>query len=417
MMNLRKNILSVTLSIALAFGAIPSVAPAATDDYIIEDYNLMLESVQQSIEQVYSAERRATETASIMQANQILSSVGNANWYAGQYIDSNGRLHVCTTSNSNSEVVQTIRTAGILNTEAISELNCTAITDSPDVIIENATYSMHDLENILALIRTNRPDFVQAWGIDEQNNCVFVELSEYSEESIQTFKEKVTDSQAVVFMEYDGVAIPQASIYAGTVVYPTSSSRVTITMFAYKDGDFGFITAGHTLGNTIRVSSSGSILGTTSSSNKVRTPTADGSWTKLNSGHTGNDGVAKVGSTQTNYYVRSGLFCNPVQGASVAAYLGRSGAVKTGTITYVSREYVCAYSQINSSWSDMTCSDIYVAGLSSQGGDSGSPLFSTMSSTNMTIWGSLRSGDGTNSSYCNINSVISALDVDCTYTQ
>lgn len=141
------------------------------------------------------------------------------------------------------------------------------------------------------------------------------------------------------------------TLYAGSVVWPTSSSRVTISTFGYKNDEFGLFTVGHTLGNTIKSSSSGSTLGTTSSSNKIMSSTADGSWTKLNSGHTGKDGVAKIGSTSTNYaYFESGSY-DPVQGSSVSAYLGRSSSIASGTIQSVNYYYVCAYSAINPSWS------------------------------------------------------------------
>lgn len=413
-----KKLFSIALSIALAFGVVTSVAPAtATADSLLSEYTSMVESVQQNIESMYSYERRAQESASIMQANQILNSINDTDWYAGQYIDSDGRLHVRTTNGqeSNAEILQIIQSASLLDNRAISMLNCAEISSSPEVIIEGANYSMRHLQEIMAIIRESRPDFVHGWRIDEESNCIIVELAECTDANIQLFKEQVIDSPAIVFVQSSGIAVPQASLYAGSVVYPTSSSRVTVTMFAYKNNEFGFITVGHTLGNTIKASSSGSTLGTTSSSNKVRNSTADGSWTKLNSSHTGYDGVAKIGSTKTDFAIATGASYGPVQGATVSAYLGRSGVIRTGTVSSVSREYVCAYSQINSSWSDITCYDIYVTGLSTQGGDSGSPLFNNMAGAGMIIWGSLRSGNGTNSNYCNIHSVVSALDVDCVY--
>lgn len=417
-MKTMKKLFSVALSIILAFGVVASVAPAnATADSLLSEYTSMVEGVQQNIESMYSDERRAQESASIIQANQILNSVQDTDWYAGQYIDSDGHLHVRTINGqeSNAEILQIIQSASLLDNRVISTLNCAEISSSPKVIVEGADYSMHHLQKIMAVIRESRPDFVHGWWIDEESNCIFVELAECNDTNIRLFREQVIDSPAIVFVQSSGIAVPQASIYSGSVVYPTSSSRVTITMFAFKNNEFGFITVGHTLGNTIKTSSSGSTLGTTSSSNKVRSSTADGSWTKLNSSHTGNEGVAKIGSTQTNYGVASDASHQPVQGASVSAYLGRSGVIRTGTISSISREYVCAYSQINSSWSDITCYDIYVTGLSTQGGDSGSPLFCNLSGVGMVIWGSLRSGNGTNSNYCNICNVISALDVECTY--
>lgn len=417
-MKTMNKLFSVALSIVLAFGVVASVAPAtATADSLLTEYASMVESVQQNIKSMYSHERRAQESASIIQANQILNSVQDTGWYAGQYIDSNGRLHVRTTNGqeSNTEILQIIQSASLLDNRIIARLNCAEISSSPEVIIEDASYSMRHLQEIMAIIRESRPDFVHGWGIDEENNNIFVELAECTDTNIQTFKDLVIDSPAVVFVQSNGIAVPQASIYSGSVVYPTSSSRVTITMFASKNNQFGFITVGHTLGNTIKTSSSGSTLGTTSSSNKVMNSTADGSWTKLNSGHTGYEGVAKIGSTKTDYVIATGASYLPVQGATVSAYLGRSGAIRTGTIACLSHEYTCAYSQINSSWSNITCYDIYVTGLSSQGGDSGSPLFNNMEGGGMVIWGSLRSGDGTNSNYCNIHSVVSALGVDCTY--
>lgn len=415
-MKTMKKLFSVALSIVLAFGVVASVAPTtATADSLLDEYGSMLDTVQQNIEQTYSYEQRAAETASIIQGNQILSSLGDTDWYAGQYIDSEGRLHVrsIVSGDSANEIAQAIQSASILSNDVISSFNNISMTSSPDVVIESATYSMRYLEELMTIIRNNRPDYVHTWGVDEERNCIFVKLAECNEASIQDFKERVIDSPAIVFSQSAGLAVPQASIYAGSVVYPTSSSRVTVTMFAYKNNNFGFVTVGHTLGNTIRASSGGSILGTTSSSNKVRTATADGSWTKLNSGHTGYDGEVKVGSSHSNFAINIGDEYRPIQGMAVSAYLGRTGEVRNGIINSIRCEHTCAYSQINSSWSDITCRDMYVANIGSQGGDSGSPLFSRMLSTSMNIWGSLRSGNGTDGFFCDIHEVVDALGVDC----
>ena len=62
---------------------------------------------------------------------------------------------------------------------------------------------------------------------------------------------------------------------------------------------------------------------------------------------------------------------------------------------------------------DLRCYDIKVNGIASQAGDSGSPLFSYKSGVGNVIWGNLRAGGSGYSLYCNIQSVIRALNVTC----
>ena len=80
-MKTMKKLFSVALSIVLAFGVVAAVAPTtATADSLLSEYTSMVESVQQNIESMYSDERRAQESASIIQANQILNSVQDTDW-------------------------------------------------------------------------------------------------------------------------------------------------------------------------------------------------------------------------------------------------------------------------------------------------------------------------------------------------
>ena len=402
-------VLSVTMLAMMCASAAAISADAA--ETIVEEYVETMEAVQAEVESNTSAERRATETASTIQAAQIKRAVSSESWYAGQYIDGGGRLHVVVTDVE--KATEAVTAASILSSASISKIDNDAVKASPSVNIEQGKYSLDELKAIMMLITEANPEYVYGCGIDEEKNSVFVELATCDNETIEKFKDTVIDSQAVTFSQSPGKAVPLTTLYAGSVVWPTSSSRVTVSTFGYKNDELGFITVGHTLGNTIRSSSSGSTLGTTSASNKVINATADGSWTKLNSGHTGMDGVAKIGSTNTNYgYFESGTF-DPVQGSSVSAYLGRSGSIDTGTIQSLYYNYTCAYSAINSNWNDIICSDIRVSGINCLGGDSGSPLLGYASGAGNVIWGSLRSDSSGYGYFCNIKAVVNALGVEC----
>ncbi len=405
-----KRLVAVITMTAMMFMFSGLADANATDEShsIIADYNAAMTATLDSIEANFTEERRATETASIMQASQIKKIIGQEEWFSGQYIDSDGRLHVIVTDVEVAE--KEIVTAGTLTTATLEKVGSDAIKYSPEVFIEAGRHSMSELQAIVTVIDAKTPDYVYGFGINEKKNCVVVELIQCDTEYIQKFETEIVKSDAIEFLQSEGPAIPMTTVYAGTLVWPTSSSRATITTFAYKGSDFGFVTVGHTLGNTIKTSSSGSVLGTTSSANKIISSTADGSWTKLNSGHTGMDGVAKIGSSSTNYgYFDPGDF-DPVQGASVSAYLGRSNTISSGTVEYVSYGYICAYSQVNSNWQDITCYDIRVSGVSTQGGDSGSPLLSIVS-VGPVIWGSCRAGGTGYSYFCNIKNIISALSL------
>jgi len=402
---------ALTLALLIVFGS--SAGALATDgtETLINEYSQAMEAVQAEVESSSTAERRAVETASTIQASKIKKSLSNQEWFGGQYIDGDGRLHVVVTD---VEVgTEAVVKASTLTVSELSKIDNAAVRSTPSVKIESGKYSLNELKAIMMLIAEMNPDYVYGCGIDEENNCVFVELSTCDSDTIAKFKSTVVDSPAVTYVQSQGKAIPMTTIYAGSVVWPTSSSRVTVSTFGYKNGEFGFVTVGHTLGNTIKSSSNGNTLGTTSSSNKVINATADGSWTKLNSGHTGMDGVAKIGSTTTNYgYFESGSF-DPAQGNSVSAYLGRSSAIDSGTIQSVYYYYICAYSALNSNWNDIACYDIRVSGIDSQGGDSGSPLVGYASGAGNVIWGSLRSGSNGYANFCNIKTVVDTLGVEC----
>lgn len=403
------RVLSLTLLAMMCISA--SATSTDATESIVEEYAKTIESVQTEMESNTTAERRAAETASTIQAAQIKRAVGAESWYAGQYIDNSGRLHVVVTDIEKG--TEDVSKAGMLSSESIARIDNNAVKVSPSISIEQGQFSLNELKSIMTLIVEANSEYVYGCGIDEENNSVFVELSVCDNETIEIFKNTVIDSPAVTFLQSPGKALPMTTLYAGSVVWPTSSSRVTISTFGYKNDEFGFVTVGHTLGNTIKSSSSGSTLGTTSSSNKVMSSTADGSWTKLNSGHTGKDGVAKIGSTRTNYaYFESGSY-DPVQGSSVSAYLGRSSSIASGTIQSVNYYYVCAYSAINPSWSDIGCYDIRVSGFDILGGDSASPMLGYASGIGTVIWGSLRSGSNGYANFCNIKTVVNTLGVRC----
>ena len=152
----------------------------------------------------------------------------------------------------------------MLSSESIARIDNNAVKVSPSISIEQGQFSLNELKSIMTLIVEANSEYVYGCGIDEENNSVFVELSVCDNETIEIFKNTVIDSPAVTFLQSPGKALPMTTLYAGSVVWPTSSSRVTISTFGYKNDEFGFVTVGHTLGNTIKSSSSGSTLGTTS---------------------------------------------------------------------------------------------------------------------------------------------------------
>ena len=405
--------LVLTLS-ASAFAENTTDDPAAP----LAEYNQIMEATEDYISNMFSVERRTQETISIIQANQIISKLGDSDIFGGQYLDSDGKLHVIVTSN---DAVGMVKECAKLDSATLNRImestqsDYVTAFDSSDVVIEQGSYSKNELDNIVSHIYANndKAEYVYGYYVDESKNVVVVELKENSKDEIFKFKQNISDSPAIEFEKSDGIGQPKATLYAGTVVYPTSSSRVTITGFGYKNNKLGLVTVGHILGNTIRTSSSGSIIGTTLASNKVINASADGSWTEINSGHTANNGTAKVGSSQTNYaYMLTGHGFDPVQGASVVSYLGVTGAVKSGTIEALNWGHPMDYSQ--QGLGVITCYDIKV-NISSNAGDSGSPLISVAHKPELglptLLWGGLRGGINPTNGYSNIHSINSALSI------
>ena len=76
--------ISLVLSLTLLAMMCISASATSTDatESIVEEYAKTIESVQTEMESNTTAERRAAETASTIQAAQIKRAVGAESWYA-----------------------------------------------------------------------------------------------------------------------------------------------------------------------------------------------------------------------------------------------------------------------------------------------------------------------------------------------
>lgn len=119
--------------------------------------------------------------------------------YGGCYIDDSGKLHVLMTKTTESNVIDTIN----------------AITND-SVVYETCNYTLDELialkEYIISIILTETTDTelvkiiddIVAVGVYEQNNSVFVEIKNCSDEKIDIFKEKISSSNLIVFENTEG---------------------------------------------------------------------------------------------------------------------------------------------------------------------------------------------------------------------
>lgn len=177
-------------------------------------------------------------------------------YYAGSYTDTDGNFVVYTTEEEDSI---SPRKKQIAHENVLEEVE--GALDNDNFILKEAEYSYNELNDVMdklneyKLSRDNAisNNFNTYWLSDE-DNCVYVELDDYSIGSIKEFKENVCSSNSIKFLHSMDEFEKEKNINAGREI-SCNGAGGSVGYRAKRDGKTGFITAGHmgSKGNAIKI--------------------------------------------------------------------------------------------------------------------------------------------------------------------
>lgn len=310
---------------------------------------------------------------------RLTKSNSSQNFFGGLYVDEDENLVYLTTNTSEDDNL-------ILFKEIV-----------PKIIIKECQYKYTDLEDILNIIRSkfkeNKSLFhnIASFGIDEKNNTVDVSLLKCNEETIEQFKDNIIDSQMLSFSE--GSRVTDESLVDGTIFYcnvvGTNVSRGSIGYRAKNNsGVKGIVTAGHCINEN----------------EYVLAPNYEQIGLCIQS--VANNGVIDAAfcdifqvqdyapSNRINYMTNPLVdtlhtdVYNPPTGVYINMIGGASGCRRSGIVKYSSRDV------LNNTGS-VICTNCIYADYNSVGGDSGSLIYTLVSSINKRYTTAIHKGRST----------------------
>lgn len=161
-------------------------------------------------------------------------------YYGGAYINEDNKLVVYSTDLS-------------------FDADIYKLTGTSNVTIKQCTYSYGELKNVMDALNKYKKDNFEnhiarnfdLFYVDDAHNRIVVQLKDYSEKSIEEFKENVSVSPVITFTQSKGVFRELLdSVNAGSQITLAVSSTATGTgSVGYRaktaDGTIGFVTAAH----------------------------------------------------------------------------------------------------------------------------------------------------------------------------
>ena len=149
------------------------------------------------------------------------------------------------------------------------ELSLDVEVDENEVTYLSCDYSYNELQEEMEKIKSfcisNKEDSltkaITQYGIYDEENLVKVFVNEYNEEIENDFRNKISNSRAVVLEEGNKVHTT-ASVTAGSKVGISGSDYGSVGYRVKKGSQVGFITAGHVAyqGDKLRYNGTGSII-------------------------------------------------------------------------------------------------------------------------------------------------------------
>lgn len=291
-------------------------------------------------------------------------------YYGGSYINDNGQLVVYVTDETARPEV---------------------LSDNTDVIYKPCTYSYNELVSVMDDLNdykfSNSDDSIannfNEFGLYDSENCVIVKLDELSEERIQEFKEKVSDSDAIEFEQGNGPINTEVNVTAGSAI-SYSGGSASVGYRVKRGNTVGFVTAGHaanSVGKSIQYN------GTTFATCQVtqQRGNADAGFCAItNSSYTPTNTLSGTSNTLSTTISEPGV-------GTVINKIGRSTGHTSGKI--LSTNVTATFT------SGATISNLTTADYTSAPGDSGCVVYSYISSTNTRLTLGIHTGAGGNTRY------------------
>lgn len=180
--------------------------------------------------------------------NYIDSNEVAQRFYGGCYIDDDDKLHVLFTNDVENDVINNVN---IMTNDSIVIEKCVYTFDELEILKETISDIM-----ISELLDDNTAEIandIVAVGLYQKQNKVFVKIKDCKKEKIELFKKLISDSNAVVFENSDGLVKCSTSLKSGWSIAISTSTGYWGYSIAFRckrlksDGNYatGFMTAAH----------------------------------------------------------------------------------------------------------------------------------------------------------------------------
>ena len=321
-------------------------------------------------------------------------------YYGGSYIDDTGELIVQVTQND-KEIISIIKD----------------YTDNPDINIMYVNNSYNELEalqdyivqyyennynkksikdNILSELLSS----ITIIAISNKDNSVVVGIDNLSNEKINRFREYISDSDPVIFIEGDPASpvvsvIPGFGVNIGNVSGCSAGFRC---MYTNSSGTtyYGFVTAGHAYSaiyaDTTAYNALGIAIGKYNKGGTSSTHASNGCDAVFYQKYS--DSVT-LSTTTTNGYTLTASVASPSEGKTIYKE-GITTGLTAGTVTYASVSYAVG---------GFTYNDMMYTSASCNSGDSGGIVYYNSGTSQSPIYkvvGIVAAKDNTSSSAGNM---------------
>ena len=320
-------------------------------------------------------------------------------YYSGAYLNVDGEL-----------VIRISRTVDERRASEGKEV-LSAICKAANVVFRDAEYSYSDLidcmTDIYCFVEGNEyliSDYsIMEFEILDDQNRVGIFLNSVDEKVLSVIRGNIRNSECVVFSYQEDPLVSTASLKCGQGIGKAANSTTmsigypAVYTSALGDTTEGFITCGHAFATdttTVSIYSGSTYIGLLNPSKKQFSGTVDAAFIMLS----GSQVTHSIYGT--THSISSGSATIPVGGYARSS--GASSGYRYGTVSSTSA---------SGSVSGVTLYDLVKAGYSSVSGDSGGIVYKYNGGNDYLCAGITDLASGSNSFYCKVSNINSALGV------
>lgn len=380
----KKHILALAMTVIMSlslFGNLMDVR--ATENNVETGLNVELESSDVSIQE--EASKAYDELMNSFPQSRSTGEKLYPDYYGGSYINDKGQLVVYVTDLNNVPLV-----ASAQSEDSVIYMECEYSYNELNDVMN--TLNEYKFENSDSEVANN----FNRYALLDRENRIEVRLEEFSEESIQEFKDEIIDSDIIVFVEAtksveDLVNVNPGGQIAGDESYGSMGYR------AKKGGKVGIVTAGHVISANENL-----YLGTGA--------TVIGKCTKSFDGN-GSYDAAFCEITNSSYTPTNTLsgttntLSTTISEPGVGTFVNKIGYKSGHTYGYIRSTNATIKTTSGATRTNMVEVECYATN-----GDSGGIFYSYVSSSNIRYTlGVLSAGDGTYTYYSKANTINAQL--------